>query len=779
MQAGRWPDDAALNFLVAASFARLGLGTLAQEVVAGLGPGVQSHPDVAALRQGVASLPGEGVSLAQRLAVARENLKVLGARGIDLSPHLGAWQARAEGQEVFAAFDSNLVRRQRGVTGGEGCGPLLDALGTARAVVASEGRLRGAYTPPVYLEGADPPWLFVEVARATARRANGFCGRIVLLQADPVEFIDGMSCVDLSEFLGDERVDVLVGPDATVRLAELQRSRLGEKLDGLCLRLPGTRTPAAPALGDVVRESLRSQEVEARRLISETASIYAGRDASWWGDRFAGAGAGRPLRVLIPSCRCTTFVRHSGSDLAAAFRRAGHEAELLIEPADHAQFSTVDYLRAFERFRPDLVVLVNYPRAMMGVATPPGVPFVCWIQDAMPHLFDAKIGAAQGPLDFVVGHVFAELFQKYGYPVEGAMPAAVVADTGKFHPGPVEAGLAARVECELAFVSHHSETPQAMHERLSRELARDPRVRAVMDRIFPLLSGVVDDPLGTTPTARIQQVVDRAVGDVLTDPIPGTPDLLQRHYAVPLADRILRHQTVAWAARLAQEKGWRLHLYGRGWEKHPTLACYARGELSHGEELRAAYAGARLHLHTSLCSMVHQRVLECALSGGLCLGRLTSEALTAIRPRVSLELLRSEPDLRDDARGLMGYLAERHAPAREFLGLLAGLGRPAPEPVVWIHESRARGYQRLARILTPDSDPTHLFPNLADLSFATREQFEALATRAVEDDAWRARTAEAIASRVRERSTYDGLVPRLIALVRDRCAARRSAGVAA
>lgn len=773
MQAGGWPGDAALLFLVSANFARLGLRTLALETLSALGPSAQAHADVVALRASIEALPTDGIPWARRMHTLETNLAALATRGIDLSMHMDAWRAAAQGLDLFAAADGNVVWRRRDTPGPKGCGPLSDDLGSARALVAAEGRLRAGYTPPVYLEGASPPWLLQEVARATERRANGFCGRVVLVQADPVEFLHGLSVVDLSERLREERVDALVGPDATQRLAALQRARLGEKLDGLCLRLPATLTKAAPPLEEVLRVVLGEQDAEAKRLVKVGEALYRGRDSAWWAERFSGRGG--PLRVLIPSCRCTTFVRHSAMDLAAAFRRAGHQAQVLLESADWAQFSTVDYLRAFERLEPDLVVLINYPRAMMGAATPPGVPYICWVQDAMPHLFDARMGMAQGPLDFVIGHVFPELFAKYGYPIEGAMPAAVVADTGKFHPGPVAPALASRLECELAFVSHHGETPDAMHARLSRELARDARVQAAMDRIFPLLGGVLDDARDDLPSAAIRRIVE----DGFPDAPPQTRELLQRHYAVPLADRIMRHQTLAWASELADEKGWRLHVYGRGWERHPTLSRHARGELTHDEELRGAYIHARLHLHTSLCSMVHQRVLECALSGGLCLARFTSEALVPARHRLRRELLRNEPDLRDPQNRRVGYLVERHPPARDLVDLLARMGRAWNEPVVWIAESRIPLYGPLGRIMDVDNDASFLFPDLASMSFATRDQFRAVCTRAVEDDAWRERASGAIAARVRQRMTHDALVPRLIELVRDRCANQPTVEVAA
>src|SRR6185295_13062943 len=119
----------------------------------------------------------------------------------------------------------------------------------------------------------------------------------------------------------------------------------------------------------------------------------------------------------------------------------------------------------------------------------------------------------------------------------------------------------------------------------------------------------------------------------------------------------LRHQTVAWAAELARERGWRLRLYGRGWAEVPELAEFARPEVSHGEALRACYRATAAHLHVSIYTLAHQRVMECALSGGLPLSRLVPENLVVpLRLRAQWALAtRGEPVTRDAARGLHGF----------------------------------------------------------------------------------------------------------------------------
>jgi hypothetical protein len=106
----------------------------------------------------------------------------------------------------------------------------------------------------------------------------------------------------------------------------------------------------------------------------------------------------------------------------------------------------------------------------------------------------------------------------------------------------------------------------------------------------------------------------------------GHADLLHQ-LIYPIAERAIRQQMIEWAAELCDERGWKLHLYGRGWDRHPRFARYAKGELPHGDSLRAAYQCAKMNLHTGLGGAHHQRVLECALAGGCTLVRIRADDL--------------------------------------------------------------------------------------------------------------------------------------------------------
>lgn len=100
------------------------------------------------------------------------------------------------------------------------------------------------------------------------------------------------------------------------------------------------------------------------------------------------------------------------------------------------------------------------------------------------------------------------------------------------------------------------------------------------------------------------------------------------------------------AAEIAQHMD--LALFGSGWDKHPTLASHARGLVENGEELKACYQGATVHLHANEDTHHHQRVYECLASGGniACFhpGKIPSDVSDYLWPW--MHVYHDEPSLR-------------------------------------------------------------------------------------------------------------------------------------
>ncbi len=748
------PEDWGMRVLLAANLASLGLKSLATEQIGVLPEALRSDESVRGLAGAVAAMPPDRIALEALEANVRTGTASLADRGIDLTGGIARWKAAAGGWEWFRAKDGNMVRRR---------GEQWLGLSDHRGAAAAFGREHLAKPNPqmtfLTIEGIDPPWLLQEVARRSERNKDGFWMRLLIVQADTMEFLDGLAQADLSGVLSQDRTVICVGPDAGGRLLTELRGRSGGRLTGAYIPQLATRTRTSPPVPAVLEQAEAEQLAEHERLAAQVRETYTGRDREWWRARFAG---GSPLRVLVPSCRYTTFVKHSGADLVEAFKRSGCQAELLIEPDDSFRFATVAYLRAIARFKPDVVVLVNYTRGHLGDWLPRELPFVTWIQDAMPHLFDPKLGASLGDTDFVVGHLHAELFARCGYPRERTMATPVVASDSKFHAGPVDAALRQRLECEIAMVSHHSETPERMRDRMMEEAAAQGSLRRALSRIYERAAMLAGDlGVGSLPAA-----VGAVVAEELRAEHAGEPDgagmaYLARSYAMPLVDRMVRHQTLHWAADAAERRGWRLHLYGRGWETHPRFGAYAKGELAHGEALRAAYQCATVQLHASALTITHQRVMECALSGGFPLCRLLGADIAAYRwAGEQAASRREDPTVGDPVRRMLGHRVADHPECRWNAKLQRWLGHPSSD-FCWVSDRRRAIYRKEGEPL----DTVWLLEDPTDSAFATAPHLEESVGRAERDPQWRAAVSGAIAQRVRRRLTTDSLAQRLVAMV--------------
>ncbi|MEZ6243886.1 MAG: hypothetical protein R3B57_12690 [Phycisphaerales bacterium] len=747
------PRDAGLRFLLARSLAELGLRTLAHEQLDALPDAARALPEGVALAKTIDALHHDREDAERRLARARAAATVLVARSVDLADALEEWERRDTQRERFVARDGNVVWRRVDAHEPHAWRDLADRRDDARAAADRLLAPHAERAPgPVTIEGLRPPWIFLELAPRLVPDATGYHPEIVLLHEDPLELLDGLSMGDTAEHLARANVRVFVGPDAASQYAAWARARFALEPLGPVAPAPWTERPVSPPIAQLTT-SLRAEQGEAlARRRAEVESLYAGRDASWWSARYASALAtdfDEPLRVLIPTCRYTTFVHHAAEDLRRAFTRLGADARLLIEPDDHARLSNLGYLDAVASHRPDLIVLINYPRR--SGPFPANVPFVCWIQDQMPHLLDPRVGRSQTPLDFLCGHLYPHLFERYAYPIERAMSVPVVVDANKFHAEPAPAALLERHAGEIAYVSHHSESPGDMRDRLKREV-RDERLGRVVDWVHDRLTELV-----TQMHSRI----------VLADVASELPDVLRQHLGAqpkptdvasvkaqvidPLGERIVRHQTLRWAASIAQRRAWRLNIYGRGWDKG-DFADHARGELPHGESLRACYQSASVHLHASPSTVVHQRVMECAASGGLPLCRLTCQML-ASQAMVDAALSGAPGDTPipvTDSPGLMDWCAQTQRLA---------LGSPA---TFTPHAADLARQRALAPTGKLDWTARWLLGDFAETTFWDEASLERLIERAVTRPAWRENLSAGIRARVHERATTDALAGAIV-----------------
>jgi len=245
----------------------------------------------------------------------------------------------------------------------------------------------------------------------------------------------------------------------------------------------------------------------------------------------------------------------------------------------------------------------------------------------------------------------------------------------------------------------------------------------------------------------------------------------------PLGDRVVRHQMLAWAADIARERGWRMHVYGRGWERARELidaGAVVMGPIQHGDALRRCYQSAACHLHASISTSLHQRVLECVLSGGLMLVRLQGEDLEPSWLRAQLAVARA---------GKASFcLLEPRAEMTWTADVPEAMACVALRQRLGIDDSHRPAYALSTMHLDPSEpalrsdslvmhgDAVNVLSDLAEVGFSTRAQLASRMERAVERGAWWSSLVEGAAKRVRSTLTYDAVASRMIEFIADRLA---------
>lgn len=800
-----YPHDHDMRYLLAVTYARMGLRTPAAEHLAKLSAALPGQSEVRALVEAVRRLPNDRVPAERLIATATGNAAALAERGVDVLGLCGAWRdslttrqfviARTAGGEetlVRAAAATGWVwqtwgpMRAQAERLGRELAPAGHGVGGDKGASAT-GNAAGVQRP-VVIEGVCPPWTLMVIARALPSAADGASAGLRVLQVDAMELLDGLAMADLRALILDERTWFFVGergPEALERWLDARDTTL---IDGVSVVAPGvrvrsSRTPAAILSGAVERQAEQIRVVGAR-----VAARGEVRDRPWWARRFAAAWprdgspgsvpASQRLRVLVPTYRMSTYLRHAAGDLCDALRTLGVDARLLMEPDCASPLTRLAHIRAADEFDPDVIVSPNYTRAgLNGVETGDApaiharVPFVTWVQDAMAHLFRASSGRAMSELDFAVGHAHLDLFTEFQYPRERFLPFSIAVSPRKFHAAAVSVEERARLECEIAVVTHHSETPAQMVERVARESEGVPGLARLVRAAFPVAEHLADDPLNRVNIAGVNEHARRLLEEHRVPLSAENRALLANQILRPLVDRVLRHRTLEWAADLCERRGWRLRVYGRGWEKHPRLGMFARGVLDHGDDLRAAYQCAGVTLHVSAAANLHQRVMECALSGGLPVALFKLDDLDVLRAAAMVEASRSCQAWCCSVANRERCVCPADHPAVAMVADVQDRLPVRDKHFVYFHEYFKDALHEHGCVAGLDWRAAWLMGDPEATCFWDRASFERTVSSAVESRDFRDRLSGAIAERVRRDFTIDTLARRMLDMIRDRLAA--------
>jgi len=713
---------------------------------------------------------GIEIPVEERESILRKNLARLGEEIHPTAAQMDSWRSNAADQCWYRTSTGNMIRS---AGSRDPVAPIEDARAVlGRAIEPLIEQINNRFLPPVLLEGVDPPWLLKALVETGSPNDHpSFRQRVLVLQADWNELLDGLSHVDLGDGLGDARIVWFVGDGASDRLLAWIDERIDDAPPKVVIQNPHLRTKSSPDAPALIREIDARWLSNAQELV-ERVRARQRHDRHWWSERFAQAErAHNPLRVLIPVSRHTTYLKYAADDLAKAFERQGWLVRVQIERDDSELISPNTHLRSVVEFHPDLIVSINYTRSSLGDHFPRDIPHVCWMQDAMVHLFDRALGESFGEMDFIVGMIKEELIEEFGYPRARTRWMAMVASPAKFGGLPKDDGF----ESEIAWVTHQSEHPDRLRDRMVQQMSTGApdageRLASVLDEVRRL---VTSEPHAFVFT-RLNEILDNEFfGGGVARPSAKARSNLFNGLIVPYTERVFRHQTAQWAANIATRRGWRLKLFGHGWDQHPQLSSFAAGPVEHGDQLRRCYQGSIVHLHASVNQVTHQRVSECLLSGGLVLCRTVRDSFALMNNQIASDVYQRQlgESVVDDSGQQIGWRI-RIADCPRAQMLIEHLRRLKicsgdEYRGEWIEWPMFKVHDAIRSLRIPsEAKNAEMFSSMSDLYFASEPQLEALIERAIQDPPWRHQRILRALDEMPRKLTIDGFVDEIITLVR-------------
>jgi len=598
------------------AYARLGLTDAARRLL-------KEAPLDPAVRQALsAALPAGESRLAwsQFDAQFRRNLDVFEKRTGLSAVLLASWREVRGGLRLYQAGDGN-YQVWSNLPWARGWLPAFQPHDRLCDREALRAQWQGSVIRTLALSGVGLGRVPLDLYQASQQTHLLYSAPLIVIEPSLLAWAVVLHLHDWAQMLADPRVTLCAGAEAMHQLkSELEnRERLVP-----CVIDPKSRWPGSLPYSELVElaaaAELRRREQQDRQHAA-LCRAYESRDQAYWASRFAttdGGAAAKPLTIVAVTSRYTTVLQYSLRDLLAAFERLGHRTFLFHEADEHSHFSPLRLIELMQAEQPDLVITADHLRVGYPRLFPENLPGVCWIQDRLPHLFDVIAGPNVRPLEFVIGYGFPELVTEYGYPAARFMPCQFATNPEQLlDPHETPADLAP-YECDVMYAANMTVSPDEARERLCRRFGEVSRPLA--EAAYALLLEAVHALwfCGDYDYGKVLRAAEKATGrhvDNASDRGVVVSDLRN------IADLYLRLNTARAAARWAEARGGRLHLYGHGWERWPEFAEYARGFVKHGPELGRAFRAARICLHAGCNPALHQRVLDGLCAGGFFLIR--------------------------------------------------------------------------------------------------------------------------------------------------------------
>jgi hypothetical protein len=668
------------------------------------------------------------------LAALRKRDPALADRLAELTPSVSYFIA-AQGDNVYL-----------GKPGAAGIEVIPDAMPAPAARNMLAGIFpTGNVTWPIAIGGLGYGWMWDRVWQLPCKveSAPGHRPPIYLLSRDVERLWAVLHVLDWGAMLADPRFPIFAGADAAQQMQELLAAdpRWPQPRASVGLE-PGIFPTELNALLATVQDATKRRIEQLKLRLS---ALYPPGES--WAAR---VGRSR-LRVLGITSRYTTFLQHSMRDWLEAFERLGHDTKLLMEPADHLLLGPAGVAQGVLEFQPDLVVVIDHYRAEIGTI-PESIPCVMYVQDRLPNIFSEQAGQNQVDRDYCLGLGRLHLSERYGYHANRFLSCPVGINEKRFEHRDLTRAEMDRFGGDVSYVSHASR-PADEFVREYAAKSGSAQIARLCDHFYQRLESWYTAGGIALSEIAMRQMLERCMSDVRVQLAePDLPTFLS-FFNQSVNNAIFRHQTLSWLAGL----GLNLHLWGRGWETHPTLSRFARGVADNQNDLARIYRASKINIQVTPFGSVHQRLLDGLAAGGFFLLRWHPGDAVG---RIYWGLLAWCREHSINSDGQLHALADDGV--REMISRINQLEGSSPATRVFSVFDVMNGHADSDFMTAADS----IWEEYEEVAFNDRAELSARVKRFLADDGLREGIASSMRRAVIERCSYVGINRRLLEMIR-------------
>ncbi len=216
--------------------------------------------------------------------------------------------------------------------------------------------------------------------------------------------------------------------------------------------------------------------------------------------------------------------------------------------------------------------------------------------------------------------------------------------------------------CDISYISHESIRPETL---VGEEVVRlnMPQLAPAIWGTFERLRAVYEGGGFVLHPMHVRaMLVESAQSHHIELPTQVAGALLQ-FFSTRVNRTFFAHQSLMWLA----DTDFKVHLYGHGWDMHPTLRRFARGPVENDAARLAIYRASKINLQMHPDGVVQDRLLEGLSVGGFfllryCAADVMERMLPPIWKFCSELQINSNDDLKQSASSgiwrLLNYLGK-------------------------------------------------------------------------------------------------------------------------